>query len=68
MNKVYRSVGDNGNRPGAQTVRFLPNGWRYRSVTRYRVRVGLSVHEYIFSFVEATCLFSSDLKTAAVSR
>ena len=32
------------------------------------VRVGLSVHEYIFSFDEATCLFSSDLKTAAVSR
>ena len=28
----------------------------------------LSVHEYIFSFDETTCLFSSDLKTAAVSR
>ena len=54
--------------PGARTVRFLPLDCRYRSVTHYRVRVGLSVHEYIFSFDEATCLFSNDLKTAAVSR
>ena len=68
MNKVNGSVDDNGDRPGTRTYRFLLQGWRNRSVTRYRVEVGLSVHEYVFSFYKATGLFSSDPKTAAVSR
>ena len=40
--------------PGTQAARFLPQRWWYRSVTRYRVKVGLSVHEYVLSFCKAT--------------
>ena len=51
---------------GERTSRFLPQGWRYRPVTRYRVRVGPSVHEYVVHFHRSTSLFSSDSTTAAV--
>ena len=42
---------------GTQVARFLPQCWRYRSVTHYRVKVGLSVLENVLSFHESTCLF-----------
>ena len=39
---------------GERTSRFLPQRWRYRPVTRYRLRVGPSVHEYVVHFHRST--------------
>ena len=51
--------------PGTETARFLLQGSRYKSIAHYRVRVEQSVHEYIDSFRQATCLLGSDSEKAA---
>ena len=51
--------------PGTETARFLLQGSRYKSIARYRVIVGPSVHEYIDSYRQATCLLWSDSEKAA---
>ena len=50
--------------PGTETARFLLQGSRYKSIDRYRVRVGPSIHEYIDSYRQATCLLWSDSEKA----
>ena len=51
--------------PGTETACFLLEGSRYKSIARYRVRVGPSVHEYIDSYRQVTCLLWSDSEKAA---
>ena len=53
MNIVNCSVDYNGDRAGRTNDLISTKGWRYRSVTHFRVRVDLNVHEYILSFLKA---------------
>ena len=55
---------------GTQTSHFLPQCWKYRTVTDYRViRVRVSILEHVLSlFNEATCLFLSDPKTYHIAQ
>ena len=54
--------------PGTQMAAFLPEGWSYRSVIHYRVRLGVSVHEYVLTFVQlSTCVSSIDRSSASTT-
>ena len=54
------SVVNNGDRPGAMKCRFLQQASSYKSVVCTRVRVDLSIHEYVLSLYELLVLLSSD--------
>ena len=53
--------------PGTRAVRFLSQGRRYSSVTKYIARLGHYLHKYVESFHEAKRSLGSDSKTAAIT-